>query len=73
MKVHPSQLAYSRKNGAQTCDYCGIREQWNAKAQPTVQGEALHRSIHLAHMVSAHLDIVNHSFTAAGAAEEVSA
>lgn len=70
MKVHPSQLAYSRKQGAQTCDFCGAREQWKSKQQPPVQGEALHRSIHLVHLVTEHLDIVAHSFTARGVAED---
>lgn len=53
-RVHPIQLAYS-VGDEQTCNLCGAVEQWTASAAPGIDGPALHRTLHLVHLVRAHL------------------
>ncbi|MGW3472194.1 hypothetical protein [Saccharopolyspora spinosa] len=66
VRVHPIQLEYSvAKDDTQTCNLCGAEERWTSKQQPTVFGDALKRSLHLVHLVKAHLPDVQNTFTPA--------
>lgn len=71
VKVHPLQLEYTTKSGTQTCNLCGTEEKWTAQHQPTTEGEALNRSLHLVHLVKDHLPEVQKTFTNAERAKEV--
>ncbi len=70
VRIHPIQLDFEHSGGGQVCKLCGAREQWSAAAQPTVQGPAYDRSLHLSHLVREHLDQVQDTFSNAERAKE---
>lgn len=63
VQVHPIQLEYKHAQGKQTCKLCGQQEQWTAQEQPTVQGKAYDRTLHLVHLVTSHLPEVQATFS----------
>jgi hypothetical protein len=70
VRVHPIQLQYAHDQSQQTCKLCGEREQWTAQAQPTVQGPAYDRTLHLIHLVKSHLAQLQETFSAAERKQE---
>lgn len=63
LRVHPIQREFSLVNGRQSCNLCGAEERWTAQAAPPTQGPALQRTLHLVHLVKAHLKDVQATFT----------
>ena len=70
VRIHPIQLDYEHSGGGQVCGLCGAQEKWSSAAQPTVQGPAYDRSLHLSHLVREHLEQVQGTFSNAERAEE---
>lgn len=69
--VHPIQLEYAHAKGKQTCKLCGEQERWTAQEQPTIQGKAYDRTLHLVHLVNSHLPEVQATFAAGERKREV--
>jgi hypothetical protein len=69
--MHPIQRQYTRSGSTQTCGLCGVEESWSAATEPALTGDALHRTLHLAHLVKEHLVEVQQSFSASGRAQEI--
>ncbi|MFR9730329.1 hypothetical protein ACL03H_13965 [Saccharopolyspora sp. MS10] len=70
VRIHPVQLDYQHSGGTQACSLCGAQEKWDSAAQPTVQGAAYDRSLHLAHLVREHLTEVQDTFSTAERTKE---
>ena len=61
VRVHPIQRAFTTQDGTQTCDKCGAEEVWTAKFKPDLPQTVIARSLHLVHLVKAHLPDVQAS------------
>ncbi|MCX2728857.1 hypothetical protein OOZ19_01260 [Saccharopolyspora sp. NFXS83] len=72
VRIHPIQLDFKHSGGGQVCNLCGAQEKWASAAQPTVQGAAYDRSLHLAHLVTEHLADVQGTFSNAERGKEKS-
>jgi hypothetical protein len=71
ISVHPIQREFALTNGRQVCRLCGAEERWTAQAEPPIQGAALQRTLHLVHLVRAHLAEVQATFSAAERKKEI--
>lgn len=69
--MHPIQREFALTDGKQVCRLCGAEERWTAQAEPPIQGPALQRTLHLVHLVRAHLADVQATFSAAERKEEI--
>lgn len=72
VRIHPLQQEYRHSGGGQFCKLCGAQEQWTAAAQPTVQGAAYDRSLHLTHLAREHLEDLQGTFSGAERKKEKS-
>ncbi|MGH3720081.1 MAG: hypothetical protein ACRDRI_14815 [Pseudonocardiaceae bacterium] len=71
VSVHPIQREFSLAGGKQSCRLCGAEERWTASAEPLIQGPALQRTLHLVHLVRAHLADVQATFSATERKKEI--
>ncbi|MBV9011519.1 MAG: hypothetical protein JO272_05615 [Pseudonocardiales bacterium] len=71
ISVHPVQREFAVADGQQVCRLCGAEERWTAHAEPPIQGPALQRTLHLVHLVRAHLADVQATFSAAERKKEI--
>jgi len=65
ISAHPIQREFALLDGQQVCRLCGAEERWTAQAEPPIQGPALQRTLHLVHLVRAHVADVQATFSAA--------
>ncbi|MGQ0774181.1 MAG: hypothetical protein ACT4NY_07155 [Pseudonocardiales bacterium] len=71
VRVHPIQRKFILTGGKQSCALCGAEERWTAQAEPPIQGPALQRTLHLVHLVKAHLADVQATFAPTERKKEV--
>jgi hypothetical protein len=71
VSVHPIQRQFTVADGKQSCLLCGAEERWTAQAEPLIQGPALQRTLHLVHLVRAHLADVQATFSSAERKKEI--
>jgi hypothetical protein len=71
ISVHPMQREFALRDGQQVCRLCGVEERWTAQAEPPIQGPALQRTLHLVHLVKAHLADVQATFSTAERHKEI--
>jgi hypothetical protein len=71
ISVHPVQREFALTDGQQVCRLCGAEERWTAQAEPLIQGPALQRTLHLVHLVKAHLADVQATFSVAERKKEI--
>lgn len=71
ISVHPIQREFALADGKQVCRLCGAEERWTAQAGSPIQGAALQRTLHLVHLVKAHLPDVQATFSAAERKKEI--
>ena len=77
MKVHPIQINYKRTGSTQGCELCGaVEEPHTATAQAHADAANLSEiaqwnSMHLVHLVKAHLADVQASVSATGRSKEI--
>jgi len=71
ISVHPIQREFALMDGKQVCRLCGAEERWTAQAEPPIQGPALQRTLHLVHLVRAHLADVQATFSAVERKKEI--
>ncbi|HWR48910.1 MAG TPA: hypothetical protein VN327_15065 [Pseudonocardiaceae bacterium] len=71
VSVHPIQREFTLTDGKQICRLCGAEERWTANAEPLIQGPALQRTLHLVHLVRAHLADVQATFSSGERKKEI--
>ena len=71
IRVHPVQREFALRDGQQVCGLCGAEERWTAQAEPPIEGPALQRTLHLVHLVRAHLADVQATFATAERNKEI--
>jgi hypothetical protein len=71
ISVHPVQREFALRDCQQVCRLCGAEERWTAQAEPPIQGPALQRTLHLVHLVKAHLADVQATFSTAERKNEI--
>lgn len=71
VRMHPIQREFTLAGGKQSCNLCGAEERWTARAESPVQGPALQRTLHLVHLVKAHLSDVQATFAPTERKKEV--